>query len=115
MTQITGLDTSLLIEDLTGDYPEPWQSIFEDYLPRFVGPVAWVDTFIRYSLSFNRIGKREPYFLGQVSAPRSIKRTSKYLPKTFIPRAAISKESYQMGRSDSRKVQLIIPFSLLSK
>jgi hypothetical protein len=36
-------------DDFLGDadYQEPWQRIFEDYLPRFAGGVPWVDSFIR--------------------------------------------------------------------
>jgi hypothetical protein len=37
MSFVSGLDTDLLLEDLAGDYQKPWESIFEEYLPRFVG------------------------------------------------------------------------------
>ena len=48
----SGASTVTGMARLTEDqmiYREPWQRIFEEYLPRFAGNVPWVNTFLRKS------------------------------------------------------------------
>ena len=41
MSFVTGFDND------RDEFHEPWQRIFEDYLPRYASDVQWVDSFLR--------------------------------------------------------------------